>query len=270
MLTKKSVTINGLSLGAAGLLLAGAASVWAGEPFDEFGPLIEINATDGDVGFHTLLDGPAWKTAKLYDSDWDRMLKVRGTDDLDEQGLTEIFFESAEPLCWDDGSGDEVVTLEEFLDRFEAGTYRARGRTLDNERLYADAELTHNLPGAPVVEVVVEFEDGDIDVELSWNVGSDLGECLYPAGLIPDPASVPVVRWEIVVEPDEDQIPEGVAFSKFSAQVPGHISELQVSEEFIEAFTELGVDTFKYEVGAKEASGNQTFTEGEFEIEIPD
>ena len=62
------------------------------------------------------------------------------------KGVTELFFESAEPLCWDDGSGDETVTLEEFIDRFEAGVYTARGRTLDGERLRSRARFTHNIP----------------------------------------------------------------------------------------------------------------------------
>lgn len=246
------------------------------EEFDEFVPIVEINATDGDIGFHVLLDGEGWRVAKIYDSDWDRMLRVRATDDAEEQGMTELFFESAEPLCWADPEADpdeEIVTLEEFVDRFEAGTYHARGRTLEGDLLKASAELTHNLPAAPAdVEVEVEMEDGDVEVEISWAVGTDLGNCAYPDGLIPDPGKVAVHRWEIVVEPNEDQIPEGMAVSKFLVQLPGNLDaddlEVEVSEAFIEAYLEAGVTEFKYEIGAREVSGNQTFTEGEFEVEL--
>ncbi len=252
---------------AAGL---GSSAAFAVEEFSEFRPLIEINSTDGDIGFHMLLDGDAWKVARVFDGDGDRMLRVRGTDDLDEQGITEIFFESAEPLCWDDGSGEETVTLEEFVDRFEAGVYSARGRTLDGERLVAQADFSHAIPAAPQVEVQIERSWGELEVEVEWRGGNDLGRCEYPAGLIPDPATVAVVLWEIVIEPNEDEVPEGIAVAKFAAQVPGYVDDLEISEEFIEAYTKLGVTTFKYEVGAIAANGNRTFTEGEFELESAD
>lgn len=260
-----------------GLPLIAANAVAEGhDPFDEFVPIVEINATDGDIGFHVLLDGDAWRVAKVYDSDWDRMLKVRATDDMEEQGGTELFIESAEPLCWDSPDreeDEEIVTLEEFIERFEAGVYHARGRTLEGDLLRAEAELTHNLPAAPVVtEVDVDMDGDEVEVEISWMGGTDLGNCAYPEGLIPDPATVEVERWEIVVEPDEDQIPDGMAFAKFMVQLPGTLEEdelsVEVSEEFIGAYVAAGVTEFKYEIGAREESGNQTFTEGEFEIEL--
>lgn len=246
------------------------------EEFDEFVPIVEINSTDGDIGFHVLLDGEGWRVAKVYDSEWDRMLRVRGTDDLEEQGITELFFESAEPLCWDDPEADpdeEIVTLEEFVDRFEAGTYHARGRTLEGGRLRASAELTHDLPAAPAnVEVEVELEGDDVEVEISWTGGTDLGNCAYPEGLIPDPGSVAVHRWEIVIEPNDEQIPEGMAVSVFMVQLPGGLAEqdleVEIPESFLEAYLNAGVTEFKYEIGAREISGNQTFTEGEFEVEL--
>lgn len=253
-----------------------ASQTMAAEEFDEFEPIVEINSTDGDIGFHVLLDGEGWKLAKIFDSDGDRMIRVRATDDGEEQGITEFFFESAEPLCWldpDRDEDDEIVTLEEFVDRFEAGTYRARGRTIDGELLKAEGELTHDLPAAPAnVEVDVDIEGDDIEVELSWTGGDDLGNCEYPDGLIPDPADVEVHRWEIVVEPNEDQIPEDMAFSKVTIQLPGTLEdddlEVELPEDFIEAYVEAGVTEFKWEIGAREESGNQTFTEGEFEIEL--
>ena len=267
-----------LPLGAVLLSSAYAPTLLAGdyEEFDEFVPIVEINSTDGDIGFHVLLDGEGWRVAKIYDSDWDRMLRVRGTDDLEEQGVTELFIESAEPLCWADPEADpddEIVTLEEFVDRFEAGTYHARGRTLEGERLKASAELTHNLPAAPAnIEVEVEMDGDDVEVEISWTVGTDLGNCAYPEGLIPDPGTVPVHRWEIVIEPNEDQIPEGMAVSVFMVQLPGNLEaddlEVEIPESFLEAYLEAGVTEYKYEIGAREESGNQTFTEGEFEVEL--
>lgn len=266
----------GLGLVASVATAAFAEDEYEQLEYDEFVPIIEINATDGDIGFHVLLDGEAWQVSRIFDSDWDRMLRVRGTDDLEEQGVTELFIESAEPLCWEDPErdpDDPIFTLEEFLDRFKAGTYHARGRTLEGELLRAEAELTHELPAAPSdVEVNVDMDDGEVEVEISWSKGDDLGNCAYPDGLIPDPAEVDVYRWEIVVEPNEDQVPEGMAISKFVVQLPGSLDaddlEVEVSEAFIGAYLDAGVTEFKYEIGAREESGNQTFTEGEFEIEL--
>ncbi len=266
------------SLIAAALVALPAVAI-AAEEFDEFEPIIEINATDGDIGFHVLLDGDAWKVAKIFDGDGDRMFKGKGTDDLDEQGITEIFMESAEPPCWfdeddEDADEDEVVDLEEFIDRFEEGTYKARGRTIEGERLRAEAELTHNIPAAP--DVVVDVVG--TTVTITFSSGSDLGQCEYPPDLIPDPAAVEVVRWEVVVEPNEDELPGGelpedLAFGVFTVQLPAGDDWMSgmsvvVPQEYMDAYLDEGVNQFKYEVGAKEESGNQTFTEEEFEIEI--
>ncbi len=264
-----------------------ALSYGAWEPFDEFEPIIEINATDGDVGFHVLLDGPGWKLAKLFDSDKDRMLLARGTDDLQEQGITELFLESAEPVCnpEDAEDGEAVVTLAGFLERFEAGTYYARGRTIEYGGLWARAEFNHDIPAAPMTDVDVEWipDDGELELEVDveFQPGVDLGRCAFQElvddGVIPHPATVPVVRWEVVVEPDEDQLEEinealeamgrePIAFGVFSAQLPGQSHEMEIPDDWLEPYVQAGVTTFKYEVGAKEAGGNQTFTEDEFDV----
>lgn len=284
-------------IAATGLILATASTAWGRNDvevieFDEFEPIIEINATDGDIGFHMLLDGEAWKLAKVYDGDGDPMLRARAVkdEDLDEQGITEFFIESAEPPCWldlsdPDADPDEVVDLEEFLDRFEEGTYTARGRTLEGDRLVAEGDFTHNIPAAPETDVEIDWvmDDGELEleVEIVWGPGNDLGNCEFPDDLLEThPADVDVVRYEIVVEPDDDQLDEineareamdeeEIPGGVFSAQIPAEAEEyeVEVPEEWLEPYIAAGVTTFKYEVGAKEESGNQTFTEDEFDIE---
>jgi len=248
--------------------------------FDEFVPIVEINATDGDVGFHVLLDGDAWRWARIWNPEGRVIFRARDFDGLLDQGLTEVFMESAEPPCWDEegeADEDEILTVDDFLLRFPAGSYIARGRTIeDNERLLGEAELTHHLPAAPITEVIVEFddEDGEWDVAIEWDTGMDLGNCDYsPSSLPVAPGDVEVVRWEIVVEPDEDAIeedggewPEDLPFSVFSVQVPGDIRSVEVPDEYLQAYLDAGVMHFKYEVGAREESGNQTFTEESFTV----
>jgi hypothetical protein len=256
----------------AGLALAGGSAI-AAEEWDEFVPIIEINATDGDVGFHVLLDGEGWEIAKIYGPDNKQLMRARAKSALKDQGATEFFMESAEPPCWfdeedEEADEDDVVTVEDFLERFPSGTYRAAGKTIEGDKLRSTAELTHDLPAAPMTDVEVLGSS----VTISWSTGTDLGECEYPE-TIADPAEVEVVRWEIVLEPNEDELPggelpEGVEKSVFMVQLPATASSVVVPAEFVDHYLAVGVNQFKYEVGAREESGNQTFTEEEFEIDM--
>jgi hypothetical protein len=71
---------------------------------------------------------------------------------------------------------------------------------------------------------------------------------------------VNIVGWEVVVEPaDEEAIDP---FRVFSVQLPPELTSVTVSPEYLNSFP-AGTE-FKFEVGAIEASGNQTFSEGGF------
>src|SRR4029434_1739370 len=76
-------------------------------PFSTALVRIEVNATDGDSGFHVLLDAPGWRFVKIYDPSWRLIFEVEGGGSIRKTGLTELFFESAEP-------GFEELPLEEF------------------------------------------------------------------------------------------------------------------------------------------------------------
>ncbi|MEJ8567160.1 hypothetical protein [Elongatibacter sediminis] len=256
-----------------GLAIAAALAVpqSATAEFDETQVLIEINATDGDAGFHAKFDAGAWKEVRMNDPDGMKLLDEKAFANLRLQGLTENFFESAEPVCDPEDSEDDepVVSLAEFISRFPAGDYTLFGKTNEGEHFAGDAELTYDLPAAPDIDDTdgAAFVDGD-PVVIAWGPGEDLGEkChdpdLIEAEIIADPAEVVVVGWEVVVEPaDGDGIePERV----FSVQLPPGQTEVTVPAEFIETYIDVNdVEEFKFEVGAIEASGNQTFSEGEF------
>lgn len=248
-----------------------ATPVAVAAEFDETKVLIEINATDGDAGFHAKFDAGAWKEVRMNDPDGMKLFDEKAFANLRLQGLTENFFESAEPVCDpEDAEDDEpVVTLAEFIARFPAGDYSLFGKTNEDEHFAGDAELTYDLPAAPDIDDTdgAAFVDGD-DVVIAWEPGDDLGEkCHDPeligAGIISDPAGVPIVGWEVVVEPADD---EGIdPLRVLSVQLPPGQTEVTVPAEFIEAYLDVNdVDEFKFEVGAIEASGNQTFSEGGF------
>lgn len=247
------------------VLSAASAPGMAQEQFDEVEVLIEINATDGDIGFHVLLDADAWRKVTIQDPSGKRIFKEKATGALAEQGLTENFFESDEPLCDPalvEEEDDVVVTLAEFQERFSAGFYIFTGKSLEGETLTDTALLTYNLPAAPDISGF----DGTGEVQTSdaviqWAPGDDLGECPF-AGLVPDPDSVAEVAWEVVIEPEDEEAVSPLRV--FSVQLPASQTSVTVPQEFLDTYVAQGVTVFKFEVGAIEDSGNRTFSEGIF------
>jgi hypothetical protein len=67
------------------------------EPFDEARLFFELNDTDGDLGIHGKIDGDEWKPLEIEDPHDRKILKIKVHGRLKRQGLTELFFESAEP-----------------------------------------------------------------------------------------------------------------------------------------------------------------------------
>lgn len=255
------------SLILAGALLIGAATMAvATEPCGDFGEckaLIEINSSDGDIGFHFLTDGDDLVVGRLRGPDG-LLFHEEAMGPLAEQFFTELFVESAEPLCWEDPGepGEDVVTLEEFLDRFSAGLYVALGKDEDGELAEGVTELTYKLPAAPQD---VDF-DGSV---ISWDSGDDLGNCatsaelteLVMAGILPvHPEDVEIDMWEIVLEPDvEDGDPTGQMV--YSIRVPGDIAvkEVEVPAGYLASLPD---DTpVKIEIGGIGGKDNATFTE---------
>jgi hypothetical protein len=257
-----------LSAVAALVLGAGATVVMATEPCGDFGEckaLIEINASDGDIGFHFLMDGDDLNSARIDDPNGTKVFEDQAKGPLREQKLTETFAESAEPLCWPDPDADEddeIVTLEEFLDRWTAGTYLFTGMGDEGEKSEGETELTYELPAAPAD---VDF-DGSV---IEWSAGDDLGNCatageldiLVADGILPvHPEDVTVAAWEIVLEPDvEDGDPTGALV--FSIRVAGGISPTEVTVP-ADYLASLPDDTpVKVEVGAIGVDDNATFSE---------
>ena len=262
------ITCRALSgFGAAALLLT-SLTAGATEPCDDFGEckvLIETNASDGDVGFHFLGDGDELVKMEITDPDGQKVFTDKAKGPLREQTMTETFLESAEPLCWNDPEADEdeeIVTLEEFLDRWSPGTYVFSGLGKEGEMSFGSTDLTFDLPAAPAE---VDF-DGSV---ISWDAGDDMGECasnaelaaLVAAGTLPShPEDVVVAAWEIVLEPDvEDGDPTGALV--FSVRVPGDIAprEVTVPADYLASLPD---DTpVKIEIGAIGVDDNATFSE---------
>ena len=234
----KNPSLTTLIQGIGGALLvlgAMAGPAWATAPCGDFGEckaLVEINATDGDIGFHFLMDGEDLRHAGILDPGLRTVFTDRAHGSLREQGLTETFAESAEPLCWNDPEADpdeEVLTLEQFLARWTAGTYYFFGFTNESEFQFGMTDLGFDLPAAP--------EDLDFDGSvISWTPGDDLGQCadanrleaLVAEGDLPNhPRDVEIAAWEVILEPDvEDGDPTGQMI--YTVRLPGDIAPRQV------------------------------------------
>lgn len=242
-----------------------ASSANAVEPCGGFGEcktLVEINAADGDIGFHFLMDGDDLIRAAIHNPDDKIIFRAGSWGPLREQYLTETFVESAEPLCWepepgDEEYGEEFVTLEEFIGRWQSGTYTFFGVGEGEDRPMGESTLEYDLPAAPAE---LDYDNGIV----SWEPGTDLGECadteeldeLVDDGVLPiHPADVLVAEWEVVFEAD---IPGNL---KYAVRVPGDILEYEVSvpQEFLDS---LPANTpAKIEVGAIGFGDNATFYE---------
>ena len=196
---------------------------------DEAQLYFELNDTDGDLGIHGKADGDAWKRMKIEAPNDRNLLNINVRSRLRRQGLTELFFESAEPTF------DELEPRV-FFSRFPEGVYEWEGVTLDYLEIEGEVYLSQRIPAAPVVASVGAdhapaddecWDPGDVgEVGIDWNevtqthasLGTDTGA---PLG---DNA---VIYYEFVVEID------GTDY-KSTALVPPDVTQWSVPEDFID------------------------------------
>ena len=199
---------------------------------------IEINDTDGDAGIQIFLDGVGWDHMTVTDPYGNQVLDFGAAGSVGIQGITELFFESAEP------SFDEQP-LEELLELFPEGNYKFEGTTTEGDTLKGKAKLTHALPDGPVL-VLPEEDDDAVDPDntvIQWES-------------VADPPGSMIVGYRVIVAK------ESGAFREIEVEVGPETTTVTVPPEFMDPGTE-----YKYEVLAIEASGNQTITEREFETD---
>jgi hypothetical protein len=190
----------------------------------------EYNYTDQDLGLQLEMGAEPWKYLKIYDRCGDKILEVEGESTLEDLGLSDLFFESNEP------SFDEM-SREEILAAFPEGEYKFVGRTIEGDRLVGTAELTHDIPDAPVIASPEEDEEIDPeDFEVSW----------LP---VTTPSGIQIVAYQVIVTNADDE------FYRYDVRVPADRTSLTVPEEFFEDGGE-----YELEVIAVEESGNQTIS----------
>jgi hypothetical protein len=195
----------------------------------------EYNSTAsllGDLGVHIFIDGEDWKELKIVNPKGRTIFEVEGSGPYANLGLTELFFEGAEPDL-------SEVPLQELLDRFPAGDYQVVGRTVDGETIADTATLSHAIPAGPSNVTAVLGTDNSLVI--SWNAVTG------PPGNFPN-EPINIVGYQVIV-------------GAFQVTVPASTTSVTVSPEFV-AFLAPGDQGF--EVLAIEAGGNQTISEGTF------
>ena len=265
-------------LTTAAMFMLAAPAVWADDdsdsdsdsdeaiPFEEAEVFFELNNTDGDLGIHSAVDGGPWKQLEMEGPNGRDLLKIRARSRLRRQGLTQLFYESAEPTF-------DEQSAETFFARFPEGEYEIEGIGLDGEELESTTEVTHLMPAPPFATINTEMELADVcdedDPDYDAPVVSPPITITWPAVTMshPDlgrdpPEEILVHNYEVVVEADinigTEEEPEELLV-KTSTILPPGVTSYVVPDAFI-ALT----DVWKYEVLVREDSFNQTAVESCF------
>ena len=223
-------------------------------PFEEARLFFELNHTDGDLGLQGLIDGDEWKKLEIEGPREARLLEVTVRGKLRHQGLTEIFFESAEPTF------DELPPPE-FFKRFPAGTYEISGVTLGGEELESTVVISHVMPAPPgniTVSGLPSAPNCDAEplptvgepVVIAWAAVTTSHPTVGTAG------PIEVAGYQFVVEREEPTL------LVLSVDLPASVTQFEVPSGFI-----AQGDAFKFEIVARATNGNQTVVESCFEIE---
>lgn len=238
--------VAALALGAACSQTATAGETTAGEqrgttqgtpreevPLEEARIFFEFNQTDDDLGVHVLLDGEDWREIAIENPKGKVIFAVRGKEGFREFGMTELFFEGAEP------SLDEVP-LQELLDLFPEGEYEFSGTTADGNGIVGAATFTHAVPNGPAVSTEVGPDDF---VRIHWTAVPGV-----PPGF--PSREIVIAGFQVIV-------------GSFQVTLPGSATSVTLPPEFVAS---LDAGEHEFEVLAIEEGGNQTITASSFDL----
>jgi hypothetical protein len=241
MQAKKPVLLfsTAVLLGATLLLAAAVRPAQAARPAQEvpleFAKIYwEYNASANDLGVHVSLDGEDWTRLEIENPSGNTLFRVRGQGPYGTLGMTELFFEGAEPAL-------DEFPLEELLALFPAGEYEMSGWTADGQRIEGEDTFTHAIPDGP--DVFADVGAGD-SLRIRWT------EVTAPPPGFPD-EPIHIVGYQVIVDPS------------FEVTLPAAARSVTVSPEFVQS---LGPGEHLFEVLAIEESGNQTLSEGSFQL----
>ncbi len=201
-------------------------------PFKEARIYIEFNQTANDLGYHVSLDAENWKRLKIVNPNEVKVFEVIGFAAYRQLGMTELFFEGAEPNL-------DEFPLDELLGLFPEGVYDFEGLTVNGDELDSEAILSHAVPNGP--SNVRALLGANNSLVISWDAVTTV-----PEGFPDRP--IRIVGYQLIVKP-------------FQVTVPANVRSVTVPKEFVRSIPRGEV---LFEVLAIEASGNQSITESSF------
>ncbi len=237
------MTIAGLTLGSAAMAFSATAPA-----FTESKIYFELNDTAHDLGIHSAIDGGPYVALAMTDTRRRPMLNINASGRLAKQGLTQLFFESAEPNFTEFG-------VAAFLARFPEGTYRLSARTKTNRMMRTSVELSHVMPDRVrnvSVAGVVYTSDSEVPV-VSAPVLIDWDPVTTSHPTVGKTGPMEIAKYQYFVQ---------VGDYKLGVDLPPTVTQFQVPAELIA----LGSD-FKLEIIATSATDNNTAVELLFRVE---
>lgn len=213
-------------------LIAASAGPSSALELSESRIYIEYNQSGNDLGYHVSLDGEDWKRLKIVNPNGTRIFEVKGYAAYQDLGMTELFFEGAEPNL-------DEFPLEDLLALFPEGEYEFEGVTVDNETIEGAGTLSHAVPNGPGDVTAVLGASNSLVI--SWDAVTT-----HPDGFPDRPISI--VGYQLIVE-------------SFQVTVPASVTSVTVSPEFVGS---LPSGEVLFEVLAIDVSGNQSITESSF------
>ena len=222
-------------------------------PYADAEVYFELNDTDGDLGIHASIDGVAWRDLVIEAPvNSVPLLDISVKGQLRRQGLTELFFESAEPTF-------DELSPDEFFGRFPEGLYEINGKDLTSRQLRSNTMVTHAMPappdrirvnGLPLPEECDEGPRprvlGTAPIVIEWDpVETTHEELGSPRGS----EDIEVVLYQVVIE--QDEITLGV-------DLEGELTSFAVPADL------LASGETKVEILAREETHNQTASESCF------
>ena len=191
----------------------------------------EYNASANDLGVHVSLDGEDWKKLKITKPNGKKIFEVEGSGPYHDLGMTELFFEGAEPSL-------NEFPLADLLALFPEGVYDMEGLTVDGEEIEGEAPFSHAIPDGPRVSSQIGANDF---LRIGWTSVTST-----PPGFPAKP--IQIAGYQVIVE-------------SFQLTLPSNATSVTVPPEFVAA---LAPGAHEFEVLAIDVSGNQTLTEGSF------
>jgi hypothetical protein len=196
------------------------------------------------------IDGGPYTLLEIEDPQGRTVLQVEGRGRLSDQGLTQLFLESAEP------SFDELAP-EDFFRRFPEGLYEI-GIERAGDEAHKKVKLSHVLAappsnvtanGTPAAE---SCDDENLPVVVApVTVDWDPVSASHPE--IGESGRVEIVRYQFFTEQGD---------TKFAIDLPPTVTEFEVPVAITAAR-----GTFKFEIIARASNLNNTAIESCFVIE---